>query len=342
MPSDQPAKPTLGRLEKLDLIAYWPEERDFTPWLAQAANLKLLGDAIGMELEVVVEEQRVGPFQADLLCRDTATDHWVLIENQLEPTDPLHLGQLLTVAAGLNAVNVVWIASHFSAEHRTALNWLNQMTQEGCNFFGLEIELWQIGESAMAANFNLVSQPNGWTRTVTKVTEQELTETQRRHLEFWSGLCQQLERRGSIVKPGEPTTKRMMEFAIGRAGFRLYACVDEDEQSLYAGLLLLGEDAQPHFYLLEEEQEQLEVEMELPLTWEEANPKTCSIAAVLTEAPITDREQWATCYKWLCERLERFHDVFSDRIKHLNANHYQKPPDYSFNPLQDSLILPNG
>jgi hypothetical protein len=51
----------------------------------------------------------VGPFRADILCRDTATDNWVLIENQLERTDHCHPGQLITYAAGLNAVTIVWI-----------------------------------------------------------------------------------------------------------------------------------------------------------------------------------------------------------------------------------------
>lgn len=342
MPPDQPIKPTLGRLEKIEPDAYWhDEDTEFTPWLAQAENLKLLADTIGMELEVVAEEQRVGALQVDLLCRDTVTDRWVVIENQLNPTDATHLGQLLTAAAGLNAISIIWVSSHFSAEHRAALDWLNRVTHDEFNCFGLEIELWQIGESAMAAKFNVVSQPNGWTRTISKVTEEGLSDSQRQYLEFWSGLCQQLERRGSIVKPGEPTPQPTMEFAIGRAGFRLYAQIDEASQCCLAGLRLLGEDAQPHFYLLEEEQEQLEEEMEMPLHWHPATPKFCSIACILPEVDLAERDAWKDYFRWLCEQLERFHEVFADRIKHLNASDYQPPPDYSFNPLKNPLILPN-
>ena len=57
-----------------------------------------------MDLEVEAQEKAVGPFRADILCRDAVTDNWVLIENQLERTDHTHLGQLLTYAAGLAAV----------------------------------------------------------------------------------------------------------------------------------------------------------------------------------------------------------------------------------------------
>ena len=80
-------KPPLGKLEAVLLREYWEkEDTDFTPWLGQPENLKLLGDAIGKDLEPQGQEVGVGPFRADLLCRDTATGNLVLIENQIEQT----------------------------------------------------------------------------------------------------------------------------------------------------------------------------------------------------------------------------------------------------------------
>ncbi|MBE9178011.1 DUF4268 domain-containing protein [Oculatella sp. LEGE 06141] len=343
MPSEPSKKLTLGRLEKVDLRTYWREENaEFTPWLAQEDNIKLLGDATGMELEVVSQEQTVGSFRADILCRDTATDRWVLIENQLEPTNHHHLGQLLTCAAGLQTVTVIWIASSFTPEHRAALDWLNQISQEQFHFFGLEIELWRIGKSALAPKFNVVSQPNGWTRTVAIASDEELTTTQRHNLEFWSGLCKQLDRRGSIVKPGDPSTKSYMGFAIGRAGFRLYARADSEDHCLTVELLLSGEDAKPHFHLLEEEREAIEAEMGIELEWDnQTDANDCSIYRVLPDVDPTDQERWTEYYPWLCSYLEQFHEVFAERIKHINANDYRPLPDYSFNPLKKSNILPN-
>jgi RecB family endonuclease NucS len=74
------------------------------------------------DLEVQGQETRVGQYRADILCRDTRDDTFVLIENQLERTDHTHLGQLLTYAAGLDAVTLVWIVERFSEEHRAALS----------------------------------------------------------------------------------------------------------------------------------------------------------------------------------------------------------------------------
>ena len=135
----------LGRLQKVDLRDVWlKEDTDFTPWLAKSENIQLLGEAIGIDLIVEAEEKMVGPFRADILCKDEATNNWVLIENQLEKTDHKHLGQLLTYATGLDAVTIIWVASEFNEEHRATLDWLNKITDQQYNFFGVKIELYKI------------------------------------------------------------------------------------------------------------------------------------------------------------------------------------------------------
>ena len=161
------AAPHLARLERVDLRHAWKgEATDFTPWLATPENITLLGESISLELEVDSQEKDVGPYRADILCRDTVTNQYVLVENQLEKTDHTHLGQLLTYAAGLDAVTIVWVARQFTDEHRAALDWLNDSTGAKLNFFGLEIELWKIGDSPMAPKFNVVSSPNDWSAAV--------------------------------------------------------------------------------------------------------------------------------------------------------------------------------
>ncbi len=62
----------LGKLEKVDLRQIWQNEgQDFTPWLAQKENLELLGEVIRIELELEAQEKNVGPFRADILCKNT-------------------------------------------------------------------------------------------------------------------------------------------------------------------------------------------------------------------------------------------------------------------------------
>jgi hypothetical protein len=215
----------LGRLERVDLRSIWQVEgRDFTPWLALETNISLLSDAIGLALEVESTEKGVGPYRADILCKDTVSGQWVLIENQLERTDHIHLGQLLTYAAGLEAATVIWIARTFTDEHRAAVDWLNQITDTRFNFFGLEIELWQIGNSAVAPKFNVVSKPNDWSKVVRQTAEGgaggALSESQQLHLDFWT---QFMEDRNSPVKVGKPSTDYWKNMSLGRGGFVLSA-----------------------------------------------------------------------------------------------------------------------
>ncbi len=175
----------LGRIERVELRSIWTsEDKHFTPWLAQPENLKILEETLGIELELEAQEKYVGPFRADILCKNTVEkDSWVIIENQIERTDHKHLGQLLTYAAGLKASTIVWISAEFSEEHRATLDWLNQMADKSARFFGLEIELWKIGDLPAAPRFNIVCQPNDWETTVRDaaktLTDDEATPSQK-------------------------------------------------------------------------------------------------------------------------------------------------------------------
>lgn len=174
-----------GKLERVDLRDIWGHEASgFTPWLARDENLAELGQTIGVKLELVGQERDIGPFRADILCKDSLTQNYVIIKSQLENTNNTHLGQILTYAAGLGAKTVVWVAKQFTEEHRAALDWLNNISKEDFEFFALEIELWRIGESPAAPKFNVVSKPNEWQRVVIEtsmapVLEEEIQERTR-------------------------------------------------------------------------------------------------------------------------------------------------------------------
>ena len=151
--------PELGDLENVDLRDVWPNEtQDFTPWLA--GNLSLLNKTLGLALELEAVEKSVGRFRADIVCLNKRDGSRLVIENQLEAADQRHLGQILIYAAGLDEVTtVVWIAASFKDEYLEVLDWLNRVTNERFQFFGLQIELWRIGKSAPAPRLSIVSKP---------------------------------------------------------------------------------------------------------------------------------------------------------------------------------------
>jgi len=213
---------SLSRLKKVQLRKAWvSESSDFTPWLAEAKNLALLGETLEMNLELEAQEKNVGPFRADILCRDLGNDSYVLIENQLERTDHSHLGQLLTYAAGLSAVSIIWVAERFTDEHRAALDWLNEKTPEGINFFGLEVELWQIGDSPFAPKFNIVSKPNEWTRSL--IETRKNTELGQFCLEYWTGVFERVAKAGILQATAKPMRRKDTKFDVGWKHFWLKA-----------------------------------------------------------------------------------------------------------------------
>lgn len=319
--------PELGRLERVDPRSIWETEaHDFTPWLASEENLPVLANTLGMELELEAQEANVGPFRADILCRNADGGAWVLIENQLERTDHSHLGQLLTYAAGLHAVTVCWIAERFTEEHRATLDWLNEITDDRFRFFGLEVELWRIGDSSPAPKFNVVSKPNDWSRSVTEKAigdDKNLTPRKRLQRQFWSELMKRLEERKSPVRSKKPQPQSWMQFSIGRAEFCLEARLRSAEKWIAVHLVMQGPNATAHFGLLERQRE--EIGRELPdIEWRPSREKTEQhVRLCRNNADSTRQDDWPNQIDWMVSTLEDFGRVFRPRVKFLDASDWR-------------------
>ncbi|MGB3136112.1 MAG: DUF4268 domain-containing protein [Nodosilinea sp.] len=346
------AKPKLGRLQQLDPNNYWQTQTDFQQWLAEPETLELLGEALELEL-TLVEASTSSAGDYSLLETDNET---VLLAAYLGRPEPTDLGKLLAWAADADATQVVWVAPSFSAEVSCTLTWLDQTSQ--VTLLGVAVELWSIGKAAMAVNFMPAcgavdnseadadaldgedpdsedsAEPGG------EPEPEPLTKVQQENLDFWGGLCDRMDRQGSLVKPGSPSIESTMGFAIARAGFRLTAILDRDHNSLYTELLLSGTDAQPHFHLLAQERETIADDIGLPLIWDSADDQSCMVASTLGEVNLGDRDRWADYQAWFCDCLERFYEAFYDRIKRLDANSYQPLPHQRTSDLTDALILP--
>lgn len=340
-----PIRPTLGRLEPVQLREAWESEAgDFTPWLAEEENIQLLGDTIGIDLEVEAQEKSVGPFRADILCKDTANDQWVLVENQLERTDHTHLGQLITYAAGLNTVTIVWISQRFTEEHRAALDWLNNVTSEEIRFFGLQVELWRIGDSAVAPKFNVISSPNDWSKSVSRgakaAEDQGMTAGQELQVEFWTGLRNYVEEHGADFRPTKALPQHWMNISIGRTGFKLNAIAAlssslqsaTDPHEIRAEFELYDNYAKAYYAQIYPMKDDIEREMGQPLEW--YNPedrRTCRLF-LRNGVDLYQRDRWPEYFAWLHEKLNRLHQVLSPRVKPLLS---ELPPEFDDAPYTD-------
>ena len=320
----------LSRLERVELREVWSNEAtDFTPWLADEENLSILAETLNMEIELEGREVNVESGIVDLLCRNT-DDSLVLIENKLTETNHAHLGQILTYAAARpEATAFVWIAKSFQEKHRAALDRLNEMTEERFQFFGVEIELWRIGDSPAAPKFNIVSKPNNWSRAVSQSAQragcEELSGLPLLRQTFWNAFSEHVNQTNRQIKAPRPFPKAFVFFPIGKTGFRLKALMSTLRNRLVVRLDMYGPNAEAHFNLLIVDREEIENEIGGLREAEQLEWREESNAVVLTRHNIdpTNEADWPNQHAWLAEKLELFDRVFRQRIQALNADDWQ-------------------
>lgn len=317
----------LGNFTPVAVRDAWPTEDDnFTPWLAQPEIIKILSEALGVELEVEGVEHWVGPFRADILARASdEPEHRIIIENQFGRTNHVHLGQILTYLAGVEgAKTVVWLAENIQADHRAAIDWLNTNTTDDFSFFAIEIELWRIGDSHPAPRFNVIASPNDWTKTV-RVAARTINDDRDSHRirrAYWASFAEYLSSRSSRFKIRRQNTDHWFSFGIGRAGFHLNAKVGSEKQWVAVELTMADDPDKSAFNSLIAQRSEIESEIGERLEWLELPGKKAS-RVVLHRHGVdpADPAQYQELHAWMLERLQRFRDVFGPRVKLLEANH---------------------
>ena len=208
----------LGRLKPVDVRTVWKHEaHDFTKWLLD--NADVLADVLGLELELIEAEHKVGEFSLDLIGTDLNSGRTVIVENQLEPTDHGHLGQLLTNAGGTDPATIVWCAPKFREPHRAALDWLNEHTDEDTRFFGVEVGAVQIDDSVPAPLFRLIAKPNDWTKQVHAEKAASLSTRSTAYKEFWVELLARIRQKHPDWANGwSGSTASWITLPYGRSG----------------------------------------------------------------------------------------------------------------------------
>jgi hypothetical protein len=311
---------TLGQLKRLSPKEVWKHEAaEFTPWLRE--NISLLADTLGMEVDLVEREVPVGDFAADLVAKDLNSDRWVVIENQLDPTDHRHLGQVLTYAANRKAGVIVWISPEFRDEHRQALEWLNDVTGEDIDFFGLQLELLQIDDSSAAPNFSVVARPSAWQKESRR--RGQITPRQQAYHEFFSALLKELKARAPGITSAQSVGyDNWFAFSTGRPGFsysfsfalnkrfRVELYIDQGDQELNKAA----------FDLLHSQKDTISAEVGLPVEWERLDTKRACRIAVYTRENIrvTDPpDALAELRKWAVDTGVRFRGAMGPRIQGL-------------------------
>lgn len=305
----------LGKLEEIkDLRTVWPHEAlDFTPWLSQDENIALLSDAIGLDISIDETESSVGDFNVDIFASETGTDRKIIIENQLEDTNHDHLGKLITYASGKSADVIVWVVKRAREEHKSAIEWLNNRTDEKVGFFLCEIKLYRIGNSAPAVKFEVVEKPNNWSKEVKRNESVNLGMQQR--YDYWVAFQDYAFQNAKFSKSfnrRKPTTNNWLNFFIGFSTCHLAVTQIKKRNELQVELYI--SENKELFNSLYENKESIEAEAGLSFEWCALPERKASRIKITRSADLSDKEQWKTQFDWLIDVMMKMKKAFNKYI----------------------------
>ena len=221
-------------------------------------------------------------------------------------------------------MTAIWIAKEFREEHRAALDWLNERTDEHINFFGLEIELWKIGDSPVAPKFNVVCKPNDWSRSVKAGAESgRISEYKQLQFRFWTAFKDYMDKNGK-VRCLKPAYQHWMNHPALRPGFYLNSVAslwnsvtNSENPELRVELGLSGKDAKANFTALQQKQTEIEQACGIPLTYYNVEGvATCRIYT-RQDADFRREDLWPEQHKWLRQNLELFQKIFPRFVSEL-------------------------
>lgn len=309
----------LGKLEKIPLREAWKHEAlNFTNWLAEDENLKLLSDEIGIDISFLQTEASVGRFSVDILAEEENTNRKIVIENQLESTDHDHLGKIITYASGFDAEIIIWIVKDVRDEHKQAIDWLNDNTNEKINFFAINIELWRIGTSPFAPKFNIISKPNNWAKALKKSTtnqsQNNKTDLKMLQLEFWTNLNDYFSN-NSNINTRTPRAQHWYDLTLG-VGSRAHLSLVVHNREQYCSVEIYIPNSKELYFELEKYKEDIESETNLKFEWMELPEKQASrIKIKKTNFNLENTENWEDEYKWLLATVKNVKPIFAKYVK---------------------------
>lgn len=309
----------LSKLKKVDLRLEWKHEAsDFTNWLAAEENLQLLSEEIGIDISLIQTEANVGKFAVDILAEEENTGRKIVIENQLETTNHDHLGKIITYASGFDAEIIIWIVKDVRDEHKQAVDWLNEHTDDQINIFAIRMELWQIGESPYAPKFHIVSKPNDWAKAIKKSTSQsDLSDRRLMQLEFWTQFKEYASTKQTTLRLRKAYPQHWYDISIGNSKSHIALIVDADNEQIRCELYI--PDTKPLFHALLSSKDSIEAKLsKYKLDWMELEGKKASRVRAIHGISVENNGDWENSFFWLLEAAQDFQRVFSDQMKKLN------------------------
>lgn len=304
----------LGKITVVkDLRSVWKNEAyDFTEWLAQEENICLLGEELGLDISLIKTEANVGSFNVDILAEEPQTADKIIIENQLERTNHDHLGKIITYASGYDAKYIIWIVKDVRDEHSQAITWLNEHTDKNINFFLVKIELWKIGNSAIAPKFQIVARPNEWGKAVKNSAgkETEATKAQSFSYNLWSEFKEYALQHNPKYSLQSPLRQNWYNISMGTSSAWLCLKTITSKKNICCQFYIYNNHNL--FRFMEQHKDEIEEKIGFLLEWDYKEDRKSSYIEVKKTFDFLNKEEYLS---WMYNTVGRFYDVFRQYMK---------------------------
>ncbi|NLP48499.1 MAG: DUF4268 domain-containing protein [Clostridiales bacterium] len=255
-------------------------------------------------------EVPIGGFSADIVAKETNTGRVIVIENQLEDTNHDHLGKIITYAGGIDASIIIWITKNARAEHRKAIEWLNNNIDENIDIFLLQIELWRINDSNPAPKFNVLEQPNTWAKEVKKASH-EISDIMSFKLKYWTAfseyayMCDKFSR---IYNKRKPSTDHWYSVGSGNSEYHFSFLLNTRSNIIAVECYIKdNKDLFDQFHTRKEEVESVVGEK---LDWRKLPDKKASRILIEKQVDLKNINTWEDQFDWLRDMGIKFFKAF--------------------------------
>ncbi|MCY4232426.1 MAG: DUF4268 domain-containing protein [Bacteroidetes bacterium] len=310
----------LATLEIVPPKEAWSNEaQHFTPWLAE--NINILFKEIGISGGNVKTEQYTGRFYVDIIAEESDTGKKIIIENQLNRTDHDHLGKLLTYASSFDASIIIWIVSETTYEHQRAIEWFNDHMDNEIAFFLVRIEVYRIGDSKPAPKFNVIVEPNYWSKAI-KLSTSDASITQMVYFEFWDELKKHhtsLRDTKTLILTNRPRPQSWFDISIGSKDAIIRLDLSVQKKQMSAGIYIHKNDDLYQF--LHEQKDTFEEFVKDEIHWHPSEGKQASRIRCIKDKWDPDNEAHKQgYYKWMIDRIQQMYEAFITTTKEYESN----------------------
>ena len=199
-------------------------------------------------------------------------------------------------------------------EHRQAIDWFNHNMPESISFFLVQIEVYKIGDSDPAPKFNIICEPNNWSKTVKKSSKgDDVSDLKLLQKEFWEGLRSLGASLSSKVTfDRAPRAQHWYDVSIGTS--RCHLALTINSQKKYVACEVYIRDDLALYATFLENRTSIETAVGSELEWMELPTATASRIKLALSCDPKNKENWLDYHQWLVTTVEKFSSAFTPHV----------------------------